>query len=98
MSTFYLVNAITYVIIISNVILKQLTILLMIWVGYDNHSQLQTVITNGVFLVLFANTGMLLTTANANFSEMSPALGKYFNGEFYDYSPAWYGNIGEILT
>lgn len=49
-------------------------------------------------MVLFANTGMLLTTANANFSEISPALGKYFNGEFYDYSPDWYGNIGEILT
>ena len=70
----------------------------MFWIGYDTHSQLQTKITNGVFLVLFANTGMLLTTANANFSEISTLLGKFFNGAYYDYSPDWYKNIGEILV
>ena len=70
----------------------------MWWIGFDTHSMLQTKITNGVFLVLFANTGMLLTTANANFKEISPFLGKYFKGDYYDYSPDWYKNIGEILV
>ena len=86
-STFIVTNAITIAIIVSNVILKQITILFMDWIGYDTHSQLITKITNGVFIVLFLNTGLLLTIENANFSEISQFLGEIKKGDYYDFSP-----------
>ena len=55
-------------------------------------------ITNGVFLVLFFNTGLLILLVNANLSEMSSLLGSIFNGVYYDYSPDWYVKIGYTLV
>ena len=61
MPTLIFSNGITVVIIAVNFILKQLTIHLVTWIGYDTHSKVMTRITNGVILVLFFNTGILMT-------------------------------------
>lgn len=84
-------NAITIMIVVINVILKMSTIALITWIGYDTYSELMTNIVNGVFVVLFFNTGILLVLSNANLSDVSGLLGGWFHGKFYDYSPAWYG-------
>ena len=68
-------------------LLKQITIFLVTWIGYATHSEVMQKITNGVLLVLFFNTGILMLLVNANLSEVNVWLGTIFNGEYYDYSP-----------
>jgi len=54
--------------------------------------------TNGVFLVLFLNTGFLLTIANANLTEHPPHfITKHFVGPYYDYEPEWYAAVGFLI-
>lgn len=57
-----------------------------------------TKITNGVFVALFFNTGILLILSNANMTSVSPWLGKFFDGTHYDYSTNWYGSVGAYLV
>lgn len=63
------------------------TISLITWIGYDTFSELMSKITNGVFIVLFFNTGLLMTLANANFTDVSSFLTKIFDSQYFDYSP-----------
>ena len=71
---------------------------LITWIGYDTHSELMARITNGVFIVLFFNTGFLITLANANLSDVSTWLGSILDGTHYDYSPNWYSKVGYLLV
>ena len=71
-------------IIAINYILKDMTIRLITWIGYDTHSELMTKITNGVFVALFFNTGILLLLTNW--------------GTYGDYTPAWYAMVGSVLV
>ena len=96
--TMFFTNGITIVVVVINVLLKQATIFLVTWIGYDTHSEIMTKITNGVLLVLFFNTGMLLVLVNANLGDVSEELGSLFNGVYYDYSPSWYAKIGNTLV
>lgn len=85
-------------IIVINLILKNSTIMMITWIGYDTHSELMTKITNGVFIALFFNTGILLLLTNANLSDVSSGLGNIFSGTYYDYSPRWYATVGATLV
>lgn len=85
-------------IIAINTILKMMIIALITWIGYDTVSEQMTKITNGVFIALFFNTGILLVLTNANLSDLSENLGKVFSGNFYDYSVNWYASVGSILV
>lgn len=98
MPTLLFSNGITVFIVVINVALKMTSIELITWIGYDTYSELMTRITNGVFIVLFFNTGLLMTLASANLADVSPFLAKFFNGEHYDYSPNWYGSVGYLLV
>ena len=98
MPTLFYSNGITVAIVVMNVLLRLITIHLVTWIGYDTHSEIMTKITNGVLLVLFFNTGMLLNLVKANLSDVSPMLGSIFNGVYYDYSPSWYAKVGNRLV
>lgn len=98
MPTLIFSNGITVFIVVINVALKMTTISLVSWIGYDTYSELMTKITNGVFIVLFFNTGLLMTLASANLADVSGFLAKFFDGEHYDYSPAWYQSVGYLLV
>ena len=80
MPTMFFSNGITGVIIVNNLMLKQITIHLVTWIGYDTHSEIMQKITNGVLLVLFFNTGILMLIVNANLSDLNSWLGTIFNG------------------
>ena len=96
-TTLYVSNGVMVAIIGINYILKQLIIMLITWIGYDTHSELMTTITNGVFVGLFFNTGILLTLTNANLNSVSSWLGLIFKSNYYDYTPQWYAVIGATL-
>lgn len=72
--------------------------MLITWIGYDTYSEQMTRIINGVFIVLFFNTGILLLLVNANLTDISGLLGRLFDGRFYDYSPQWYVSVGDTLV
>lgn len=97
-TTLILTNGIMVLIIAINYILKMVTISMITWIGYDTHSELMTKITNGVFVALFFNTGILLLLTNANLSDVSGFLGGIFSGTYYDYSPQWYATVGATLV
>ena len=55
-------------------------------------------ITNGVFIALFFNMGILIVLTNANFNDFSGILSIVFSGTYYDYSPEWYAIVGSTLV
>lgn len=50
LTTFLASNSITVVITVINVIIRNVTIRLIMTIGYDTHSEQVTAITNGVFV------------------------------------------------
>jgi len=56
-------------IIAINYILRLFIIKLIIYIGRDTESEQTRLITNGVFIVQFFNTALLLLSVNANLEE-----------------------------
>lgn len=91
-------SSISFVIIAINIVLKMIITKLLTWVKEATKSEMLGSITNGVFIVLFLNTGLLLTIANANLTEHPPHfITNIFHGPYYDYDPMWYSNVGFII-
>ena len=97
---FVATNAVTIVIVVINMILKEITIALVTWIGYDTISELMTKINNGVFVALFFNTGILLLLVYANLSEVGFGfiLEKSLTGPYPDYTSDWYNVVGATLV
>lgn len=55
-------------------------------------------ITNGVFIVQFFNTAMLLLLVNANLTEQFGFLGAIFEGKIADFNTFWFGDIGKTIV
>ena len=69
--------------------------------GFDNMvgiGALHNVNVNGVFILLFFNTGIIVTLVQANLSDVSTGLSNVFDGPFYDYSPQWYNVVGNTIV
>ena len=68
-------------------------------VGYATESEQTKYIKNGVFIVSFFNTAILLLIVNAdlNYSGI-PLIGKILNGRHTDFSPDWYNEIGNNIV
>jgi hypothetical protein len=47
-------------------------------------------------MVQFINTGFIVMLLNANLEEYG--LGFIFDGKYYDFTPAWYQNVGNTLV
>jgi hypothetical protein len=56
-------------IVIINVILRLFIIKLIMYIGKDTESEQTRLIANGVFIVQFFNTALLLLAVNANLVE-----------------------------
>ena len=92
-------EAIPFTIILVNFILKSVIVKLIEWVGEETESEQLCSIANFVFAAQFFNTGLLLTLTNANLSEHWPySLTKFVNGSYYDYTPNWYANVGQLIV
>ena len=62
-------SAIQYMIVGINFVLRLFIIKLIMYLGKDTESEQTKLITNGVFIVQFFNTALLLLMVNANLSE-----------------------------
>jgi hypothetical protein len=56
-------------IIVINYVLRLIIIKLIAYIGQDTESAQTKLVTNGVFLVQFFNTGILLLLVNGNLTE-----------------------------
>ena len=97
-TTFLATNSITVIITVINQVLTRVSIGLITWIGYDTHSEMLTKITNGVFAAQFFNTAILILMVYANLEEVSPGLGRLFDGQFRDYTPRWYTLVGNNIV
>lgn len=83
------------IIVGTNFILRMIMISLIKWIGEDTHSQQLKSITNGIFIVQFLNTGILLLLVQANLKEYDiPFASEILNGPFTDFLPLWYVGVG----
>ena len=73
-------------IVVVNFLLRLVIIKLIIYIGKPTETEQTKLITNGVFLVQFFNTGVLLLLVNANLNEQSGVLGAIFKGGIADFN------------
>jgi len=68
------------------------------WVKESTKSEMLASVTNGVFITLYLNTGLLLTMANANLTAYAPKfITSNFTGPHHDYGPEWYAEVGFLI-
>lgn len=94
-------NALKYIIIIINVVIRTVIIKIMVYVGCDTESQYLSFVTNVVFVCQFFNTGFLPMLCTANLSGQIPAkFVKMFNlyGSDSDFNLNWFSNIGDTIV
>lgn len=91
-------NLITGIIVAINMVIKNITISLITWIGFDTHSEQLTKITNGVFIGQFFNTAILLLLVYANLTSSSLPLAQNFSGPFNDYTDKWYAIVGSQIV
>lgn len=91
-------QVVTLIIVVINMVLKNVTISLITWIGYDTHSEQITKITNGVFVAQFFNTAILILLVNANLGELGIPGGSLFSGPFNDYTDRWYSIVGAQIV
>lgn len=85
-------------IVLINELLTRLSVTMITWIGFGTHSEKYSKISNCIFILTFANTGIIVLLANADLSEAIPAMAKLFDGPYNDYSSEWYGDVGQIIV
>ena len=83
-TSFIYSQAISGFIVGVNTALKEIIISLVQWIGEPNHSSQIYLITVGVFVATFLNTGVIILLINASF--------------FSDYSHDWYRHVGSKIV
>jgi len=89
----------SYCIVLINFLLRMFIILLIKRIGYSTESMQTKYIKNGVFIVSFFNTAVLLLLVNANLSQAGiPIFGGLLNGQHPDFTGEWYNDIGNNIV
>jgi hypothetical protein len=94
-------NAIKYLIIIINYVIRTVVSLIMGYCGCDTESIKLQFVTNVVFVCQFFNTGVLPMLCTANLSGQLPAgFVKSLNmlGADSDFNAQWFMNIGATIV
>jgi len=93
---FLLNNGISQVIVAVNFVLRLIIIKLVQYIGLDTESNQTRRVTNGVFIVQFFNTAILLLICNASLKEQG--FGYFINGTIPDFNSIWFNDIGYSLV
>jgi len=82
---------VTIGIVAINFILRMFIIKLIIYIGKDTESEQTRLITNGVFIVQFFNTALLLLMVNANMTEQGWFFGIFSRDTgLPDFNSSWF--------
>lgn len=88
-------RSVQFMIIGINYVLRLFIIKLIIFIGKDTETEQTRLTTNGIFIVQFFNTAILLLLCNANLYEQGLGL---FNGKLSDFDAIWFNDIGSTLV
>lgn len=91
-------TSVQYMIVAINYILRLFIIKLIVFLGKDTESEQTKLITNGIFIVQFFNTALLLLLVNANLDEQSGLFSLVFSGAVPDFNSWWFSDIGNTLV
>lgn len=90
---------VTIGIVAINFILRMFIIKLIIYIGKDTESEQTRLIANGVFIVQFFNTALLLLMVNANMTEQGWFFGIFSRDTgLPDFNSSWFNEIGTTLV
>ena len=89
-------NAIAYVLVGVNYVLRLVCIMLVDWVGYATETVRLERTTTVTWLAQFFNTAFLLLMINCNWSEQSISFG-LTAGDIPDFNAAWFKTIGAYM-
>jgi hypothetical protein len=78
-----------------NYVLRLFIIKLIVFIGKDTETEQTRLTTNGIFIVQFFNTAILLLLCNANLYEQGLGI---FNGKLSDMEAVWFNDIGSTLV
>ena len=90
--------------VLSNTILRYLMVILTLYEKHGTLSYEQTSLAMKIFLVQFLNTGVSPVIANAKISELDAVSRKgnvemfLSSGQFPDFLPGWYQDVGKSLA
>ena len=90
--------------VVSNVVLRKLMVVLTLYEKHGTLSYEQTSLAMKIFLVQFLNTGVSPVIANAKISELDTVSRKgnvelfLYSGQFPDFLPGWYQDVGKSLA
>ena len=90
-------GSIAIIIVVVNYILKRIIVELCEWVGEDTQSKLKSIIKDTVFYAQFFNTAIIILIVNANLGERTfvpNEVKTILNGQYYDFYPEWYNDVG----
>lgn len=88
-----------FAIIAINYVLRLFIIKLIIYIGKDTESEQTRLISNGVFIVQFFNTALLLLLVNANFNEQGFPFTMFSSEKgMPDFNDKWFNDIGSTLV
>lgn len=93
-----LTNAVSYSIVIVNIILRTINIIFITKIGYHTESEQIKAVMTAVFISTFFNTAILLLLTNANLSETFLKFLPVHEGIFTDLTQNWYLDIGPSLV
>ncbi len=93
-ANYALSNAVSQMIVAINFVLRLFIIKCIMYIGKPTESEQTELITDGVFIVQFFNTAILLLLANANLAEQGAVMGFLFNGKLADFNATWFNDIG----
>lgn len=92
-------QSVTIGIVAINFILRMIIIKLIIYIGKDTESEQTRLIANGVFIVQFFNTALLLLMVNANLSEQGSIFSLISRERgMPDFNSQWFNDIGTTLV
>jgi hypothetical protein len=87
-------QSVKFLIIGINFVLRLLIIKLITYIGVDTESEQTRLITNGVFVVQFFNTALLLLVVNANLVEQGFPLSMLSSSRgLSDFSHLWFSDM-----
>lgn len=89
-------NALSYIIIGLNYVLREACIALINWIGYSTETKRLERTTMLTFYVLFLNTAFLLLIVNANMTEQPISFG--LAGPISDFNSNWFRITGNTLV
>ncbi len=90
-------NIVSYLLIMINFVLRLIIIGVIKRVGKMTETDETQMITDGVFIVQFFNTAMLLLMVNANMTEQAQFFEKIMSGVLPDFTAQWYNDTGFTL-